>query len=67
MAGRSPDDEVVHLVQQGLNHCDLAGHLAATNNGSKGPLGVGDGTIKVVQLLPTGVVSKQNESSMSSG
>jgi hypothetical protein len=47
----SPNDEHVDLVQQGLNHCDLAGHLAATNNGAEGALGLGHSTIKVVKLL----------------
>jgi hypothetical protein len=47
----SPDDEHIDLVEQGLNDCDLAGHLAATNNGAEGALGLGHSTIKVVKLL----------------
>mmetsp|Transcript_2844 Transcript_2844/g.6236 ORF Transcript_2844/g.6236 Transcript_2844/m.6236 type:complete len:286 (+) Transcript_2844:1154-2011(+) len=45
------NDDLVSLVEQGLNDSDLGGHLGATHNGHEGLLGVLDSTVQVVQLL----------------
>mmetsp|Transcript_36934 Transcript_36934/g.44684 ORF Transcript_36934/g.44684 Transcript_36934/m.44684 type:complete len:398 (+) Transcript_36934:235-1428(+) len=47
----STDDELVALVEQGLDHSNLGGNLGATNNSAERTLGLRHGTVQVVQLL----------------
>eukprot|EP00899_Mesostigma_viride_P028401 jgi/Mesvir1/8746/Mv26114-RA.1 len=44
-------DQLVALLQQGLDHADLGGHLGASDDGAEGARGVSDGAIEVIQLL----------------
>lgn len=47
----TPKDNLVCLLQERLDDADLGGNLGASHNGHKGPLGLLDCAIKVVQLL----------------
>jgi len=45
------DDQLVDLVEEGLDDGDLGGDLGAADDGAEGALGGGDGAVEVVQLL----------------
>ncbi len=49
--GGAPDDELVALAQQRLQHGDLGGHLAAAHDGHKGADRRGHGGAQKAQLL----------------
>eukprot|EP00968_Pinguiococcus_pyrenoidosus_P000792 scaffold47_cov258-Pinguiococcus_pyrenoidosus.AAC.119 len=45
------DDELVNLLEHGLDHTDLGGDLGSTDDGRERALGLGNGTLEVVKLL----------------
>merc|ERR1719409_1295985 len=45
------EDNLVSLLQQGLDDANLGGHLGTADDGAKRALRVGDGTVEVVELL----------------
>ena len=47
----SPEDDLVHLLNERLNDANLGGHLGSTHNSHEGSLGLLNCSVEVVQLL----------------
>lgn len=50
----APDQQLVAFGHEGFQHADLAGHLGASDNGSKGPKGGANCLAQEVKLLQNG-------------